>query len=240
MRLLHIIHQYFPDHVGGTEHYVRSLTQAQQEMGHEVAIFCRQDGTGRSLERDRSEETITYRATHGSFTPGRRFRSTLSDQYLADCLTQVIQEIRPDLIHIHHLMGLPLSTLRRISPPLPLVVTLHDYWWVCANAQLITNYDGQVCDGPRWWINCARCALARGGAQSAWPLAPIVAPLVDGRRGNPVLFDRSTFPELLALTGDVGGRALFSRYPIEWLPWLDAAVLLDVDTPDEYRKLLAG
>jgi molybdenum cofactor cytidylyltransferase len=80
-------------------------------------------------------------------------------------------------------------------------------------------------------------ALAERHSQT---LASIVAPLVDGRRGNPVLFDQSTFPDLLALTGDVGGRALFSRYPIEWLPWLDAAVLLDVDTPDDYRKLLAG
>ncbi len=71
-------------------------------------------------------------------------------------------------------------------------------------------------------------------------LAAIVAPLVDGRRGNPVLFDQSTFSELLALTGDVGGRALFSRYPIAWLPWLDAAVLLDVDTPADYARLLSA
>lgn len=70
-------------------------------------------------------------------------------------------------------------------------------------------------------------------------LAPIVAPMVDGRRGNPVLFDRSTFPELSALQGDVGGRALFSSYRIEWLPWLDPQLLLDVDTPDDYRKLVA-
>ncbi|MFZ6028398.1 MAG: selenium cofactor biosynthesis protein YqeC [Chloroflexota bacterium] len=71
-------------------------------------------------------------------------------------------------------------------------------------------------------------------------LAPIVAPLADGRRGNPVLFDRSTFPALLALRGDVGGRALFSCYRIEWLPWHDPQLLLDVDTPDDYRKLIGS
>ncbi len=38
-------------------------------------------------------------------------------------------------------------------------------------------------------------------------LEPITAPLVDGQRGNPVLFDASTFPDLMALRGDVGGRA---------------------------------
>jgi molybdenum cofactor cytidylyltransferase len=69
-------------------------------------------------------------------------------------------------------------------------------------------------------------------------LAPVVAPLVDGRRGNPVCFDRVTFSDLLALSGDTGGRALFSRYPVTWLPWHDASVLLDVDTEEDYRRLV--
>ena len=33
------------------------------------------------------------------------------------------------------------------------------------------------------------------------------------RRGNPVLWDRSYFPELLELTGDTGGRQVIKRYP---------------------------
>ena len=45
-------------------------------------------------------------------------------------------------------------------------------------------------------------------------LHPIVAPLVlMEQRANPVLFDRVTFPDLLKLEGDVGGRAIFSKYP---------------------------
>ena len=69
-------------------------------------------------------------------------------------------------------------------------------------------------------------------------LAPIIVPLVDGQRGNPVLFDRQTFPDLLELQGDTGGRALFSRYPVAWLPWHDARLLLDIDTPEDYQSLL--
>jgi len=75
-------------------------------------------------------------------------------------------------------------------------------------------------------------------AEHARTLAPIVAPLVDGRRGNPVCFDRVTFPDLLALTGDTGGRVLFSRYRVTWLPWHDASVLLDVDTEEDYQRLV--
>ena len=68
-------------------------------------------------------------------------------------------------------------------------------------------------------------------------LSPIVAPQVQGQRANPVLFDRLTFPDLLALSRDVGGRAIFSKHPLAYLPWLDALLLLDVDTPDDYQKL---
>jgi molybdenum cofactor cytidylyltransferase len=67
---------------------------------------------------------------------------------------------------------------------------------------------------------------------------PIVAPMIDGRRGNPVLFDRVTFPDLMSLQGDAGGRQVFARYPAAYVPWLDASLLLDVDTREDYARLL--
>ena len=70
-------------------------------------------------------------------------------------------------------------------------------------------------------------------------LAPIVAPLVQGQRANPVLFDRKTFADFENLSGDVGARKLFSKYPVSWVPWHDELPILDIDTPDDYQKLLA-
>jgi molybdenum cofactor cytidylyltransferase len=69
-------------------------------------------------------------------------------------------------------------------------------------------------------------------------LAPIIAPQSDGQRGNPVLFDSTTFPQLLLLSGDSGGRSLFAHYPVQWVPWHDSRILLDVDTPEAYEKFL--
>ncbi len=73
--------------------------------------------------------------------------------------------------------------------------------------------------------------------QHAQSHSPIVAPLIDDRRGNPVLFDRTTFADLQSLTGDVGGRAVFAKHPIAYVPWHDANLLLDVDTPEDYQRL---
>jgi molybdenum cofactor cytidylyltransferase len=69
-------------------------------------------------------------------------------------------------------------------------------------------------------------------------LSPIVAPSINGRRSNPVLFDRLTFSDLLDLSGDIGGRALFSKYQVSWLPWMEATSAIDIDTPDDYQRLL--
>jgi len=70
-------------------------------------------------------------------------------------------------------------------------------------------------------------------------LFPIVAPMVIDQRANPVLFDRSTFRDLLAIDGDVGGRAIFHKHRVEYLPWHDDRLLLDVDTPEMYQRLIS-
>lgn len=75
-------------------------------------------------------------------------------------------------------------------------------------------------------------------AEYSRTLAPVVAPLVDERRGNPVLFDRQTFGDLLQAKGDKGGRQVFSKYRVQTFPWLEARDGLDVDTWDDYQRLL--
>lgn len=70
-------------------------------------------------------------------------------------------------------------------------------------------------------------------------LYPIVAPMVMDQRANPVLFDHSTFPDLMMLEGDVGGRAVFHKHRVEYLPWHDDRLLLDVDTPEMYQRLIS-
>jgi len=69
-------------------------------------------------------------------------------------------------------------------------------------------------------------------------LSPIVAPLVDGQRANPVLFDQDTFTDLASIRGDVGGRPLFAKFHVSWVPWHDSRLLLDIDTPEDYQSLL--
>ena len=70
-------------------------------------------------------------------------------------------------------------------------------------------------------------------------LYPVVAPMVIDARANPVLFDQVTFADLLGIEGDVGGRAIFHKHRVEYLPWHDDRMLLDVDTPEHYQRLIS-
>jgi molybdenum cofactor cytidylyltransferase len=67
--------------------------------------------------------------------------------------------------------------------------------------------------------------------------APIILPVIDGQAGNPVLFDRQVFEELSNLGGDVGGRALFEKYPPRQVVWEDSKSQQDIDTPEDYQQI---
>lgn len=71
-------------------------------------------------------------------------------------------------------------------------------------------------------------------------LYPIIPPMIFDRRANPVLFDRVTFPDLMDIEGDMGGRAVFHKHRVEYLPWHDENLLLDVDTPEQYQRLISN
>jgi molybdenum cofactor cytidylyltransferase len=67
----------------------------------------------------------------------------------------------------------------------------------------------------------------------------IVVPTHRGKRGNPVLWDRRFFPDMLALAGDTGARALLMRHAehVAEIPVGSDAILRDFDTPEAMRAL---
>ena len=66
----------------------------------------------------------------------------------------------------------------------------------------------------------------------------IVVPYYKNRRGNPVLFDIYWKDELMAVTGDVGGRVLIRAHPekIKRVNISDETILFDIDQEKDYLK----
>ena len=68
--------------------------------------------------------------------------------------------------------------------------------------------------------------------------ARILIPTYEGRRGNPVLLDRSLSEEVQSITGDQGCRAIFGRHTqgILEVPVDDPGILVDLDTPEQIAR----
>lgn len=64
----------------------------------------------------------------------------------------------------------------------------------------------------------------------------ICVPTHDGKWGNPVLWSRRYFPEMLAITGDKGARELLHTYADKLceVPMEDEGILRDFDTPEAF------
>jgi molybdenum cofactor cytidylyltransferase len=65
--------------------------------------------------------------------------------------------------------------------------------------------------------------------------AKIIVPIYEGKRGNPVLFQKSMFRSILELSGDVGAREVISSHEdvVSEVPVGDRGILLDIDTPSD-------
>ena len=165
--------------MGGTELYTQNLATAQAVNGHRVAVFC-------PSHQDHGPDPVTeqgvrvYRVPLGSRSRTQVFKDTFRQNQLQSALKTVLAEEEPDIVHVQHLMGMPLGLVDQVREAgIPYLLTLHDYWFSCANAQLLTNTDQTICRGPdRLAINCGQCALARSGQEGLIWLAPALAPLM--------------------------------------------------------------
>jgi molybdenum cofactor cytidylyltransferase len=70
--------------------------------------------------------------------------------------------------------------------------------------------------------------------------APIVRPAIGNRHGHPVIFDRTVFEELRSAPLDAGAKAVVRSHAaaIVNVPVEDERCLVDVDTPEDYRRLM--
>ncbi len=68
----------------------------------------------------------------------------------------------------------------------------------------------------------------------------IVIPLCDGKEGHPLLLNSNTIPQLLKYDGNEGlrGAITASGEPIRYVDVDDEGILCDIDTPNDYNKLI--
>lgn len=175
MRIAYVVHQFPPHSVGGTEVYTWGLARAIAAMGHEVHVFYPLRGANIQNAHVCQDGLHLWRvpmADRGT-NPVSAFWHTFRNGALEADFGRFLTATDPDLVHFQHLQGVS-ARLLSLAAPRPRVVTLHDYWYFCANSQLIKP-DGSLCAGPRGGWRCSTCGAARAGVAFHRALQPALA-----------------------------------------------------------------
>lgn len=178
MRILLVVHQYLPEHVGGTEVYTWSLAEALTALEHQVTVFYPDPG----VERDTEAQQDSHATWRAPVSPPSRalgplglFWRTFRNPAIERSYRRALEAVRPDIIHIQHVQNAS-ARLLSLSSGSPLFVTLHDYWFRCATGQLV-QVDGTFCKGPCY--ACTHCARVRANPPTPAVLQPLLwGPLV--------------------------------------------------------------
>jgi glycosyltransferase involved in cell wall biosynthesis len=189
MKILFLIHQFYPTCQYGAETYAYHLGQGLQERGHQVHIFHRENHIARRFqpgeklqEEDIDVDGLTvhrvflnprYSLDRGAFF---HFLTTFYNPSIERAFAQYVDDLRPDLVHVHHLLYLsggliPITRQRGI----PVMGTLHDFWYFCSNAQLLRP-GGQLCDKNPGRVYCGACMKALYGGRIPDLVLPLAGP----------------------------------------------------------------
>lgn len=163
MPIAFTVHKYPPDSLGGTEIYTWSLAQALAAAGQEVHVFYPLAGIAASeaqIERDGVHLwRVPLPPTRATENPAAQYWHTFRDTAIEAEFERFLAAVRPDVVHFQHVQGVS-ARLIALARGRPRIVTLHDYWYFCANSQLVRP-DRSVCSGPDWGAKCVDCAVAR-------------------------------------------------------------------------------
>ncbi len=188
MRVLYVVHQFFPKYISGTEQYVLALARAGRAAGDDVRVYT-VDPDWRDPERPATVDRYDFA---GVPVVSHAFaKSTVKNHVLADwwnpqneaSFAQLLDDFRPEAVHFFHLRFVGVDRLEQVARRgIPSIVHLMDFWWVCPSFLLLRHEpqldaSGAVvgardvqCDGPPdGGYGCFDCVH---GAMAPWAREP--------------------------------------------------------------------
>jgi glycosyltransferase involved in cell wall biosynthesis/MoaA/NifB/PqqE/SkfB family radical SAM enzyme len=151
MKVLQVIHGYPMRYNAGSEVYTQTLCHCLADR-HEVHVFTREEDSFAPDARLRSEgdaddPRITLHIVNNPRNKDR-YREVGIDQRF----TEVLESVRPDVVHVGHLNHLSTSLLiEAATREIPIVYTLHDYWLMCPRGQFMQMFPE---DPENLWAAC--------------------------------------------------------------------------------------
>ncbi|MBV5324947.1 MAG: glycosyl transferase, partial [Rhodospirillaceae bacterium] len=153
LKVLHLCHNHPALHPGGTEIFALDLHRQLNAGGEVDGLFIgcvdqnhrrQRPGTVFQGIGPNSNEMLMWTGHFDGF-----YLSQIDLHGIVPELTDLLVNLKPDIVHFHHilLMGAEILFLvRRILPKAKIVMSLHDYYSICANdGQMVTTGDRRLC-----------------------------------------------------------------------------------------------
>jgi glycosyltransferase involved in cell wall biosynthesis len=155
MRILHVLHDFLPRHIAGVEVYTDQLVRGMA-FEHDLALLYAEaapEAPDHELRRGWHHGVRTYEVINNHLF--RRFEETYSQPAIEARMREVLDEFRPDIVHVKHILNLSVglvAELRRRG--IPVIMTLHDHWLACANGGQRFHQELGRCES----LDANRCA----------------------------------------------------------------------------------
>ncbi|MBX7164674.1 MAG: sulfotransferase family 2 domain-containing protein, partial [Saprospiraceae bacterium] len=165
LKIVLVVHQYFPTYSSGTEVLTYETANALRKMGHEVIVFTGEPvltaiKDNKRFDRYYHDGIRVERFYHG-FVPMGGQTNVLELEYKNNLVGSYFREFllaeKPDIVHFFHLSRLavlPVDICHELG--VPTVLTPTDFWFICPTAHLRLP-DNSACHGPdKNGVNCLR------------------------------------------------------------------------------------
>ncbi len=164
MRILFVLHQFYPEFAGGTERVTLNLARMAQHAGHHVQVLAAALDPvacgGKPAVHLRDALTAVHEGVPVNIIPrllpldpaDAKFDM---DRKLAARLAHWMKRERFEVMHLMHPMRMGSAILAAQQCALPYLVTLSDFFLPCARVNLV-NLQGGLCQGPDEGRQCAR------------------------------------------------------------------------------------
>ena len=162
-RILQIAHSHPRFHPGGTELTALALHREALEQGLDSWYLGALDGTQITPNEGTMMIALTLDQREAALFANSFIRFKLEQPEHHGFLREFgeyLKLIRPDVVHIHHVLNFGLEALhvlRNVLPEARIVLSIHDFYLICANnGQLYKHDRKERCPGPSM-DQCLKC-----------------------------------------------------------------------------------
>jgi len=149
IKILHVVHE-FPPNAAGTGINTYELSK---EMAKRNDVYVLYPAAREGLYNLNSYKKHWLRVYELGMSLGIRIikmtklKLSYLDKRVEERFIEVLEKVKPDVIHFQHLIMLSASLIKVAKErEIPVILTLHDYWFICPRTQLL-KYDYTVCRG---------------------------------------------------------------------------------------------